>query len=169
MKRIQLYDGLKPSLRGPRIPQLGAKFTEMNAFRLSVAIGSLLAAATATDPPTVAVKNGSYYGVHQDSYDQELFLGMPYAQPPVGDLRFRIPQSLNSTWSEARNATEYSPECYGYGSDQWVLGNVISEDCLTTNVVRPSGVSEGANLPVGVWEASFKAVLETLATTCRTL
>ncbi|GMF56729.1 unnamed protein product [Phytophthora fragariaefolia] len=50
-----------------------------------------------------------------------------------------------------KNATEYSPECYGYGSDQWVLGNVISEDCLTINVVRPSGISVGANLPVGFW------------------
>eukprot|EP00644_Phytophthora_capsici_P009783 jgi/Phyca11/577335/estExt2_Genewise1.C_PHYCAscaffold_1080005 len=95
------------------------------------AVAILFASASATDPPTVTVKNGSYYGVHQETYDQDLFLGMPYAQPPVGDLRFRIPQSLNSTWSEARNATEYSPECYGYGSDH--------------------GVSEGANLPVGVW------------------
>ncbi|KUF98691.1 hypothetical protein AM588_10010284 [Phytophthora nicotianae] len=76
---------------------------------------------------------------------------MPYAQPPVGDLRFRNPVPLNTTWTDSKNATEYSPECYGYGSDQWVLGNVISEDCLTINVVRPSGVSEGADLPVGVW------------------
>ncbi|KAF1776530.1 Alpha/Beta hydrolase fold [Phytophthora cactorum] len=50
-----------------------------------------------------------------------------------------------------KNATEYSPECYGYGSDQWVLDNIISEDCLTINVVRPSNVSEGDTLPVGVW------------------
>ncbi|KAG6950074.1 hypothetical protein JG687_00014462, partial [Phytophthora cactorum] len=35
--------------------------------------------------------------------------------------------------------------------DQWVLDNIISEDCLTINVVRPSNVSEGDTLPVGVW------------------
>ncbi|GMF30337.1 unnamed protein product [Phytophthora lilii] len=116
-----------------------------------VAAATLLAAVSATDPPTVTVKNGSYYGVHQETYNQDLFLGMPYAQPSVGDLRFRIPQSLNTTWSGSKNATEYSPECYGYGSDQWVLVNIISEDCLTINVVRPSNVSEGDNLPVGVW------------------
>uniref|UniRef100_H3GA89 Carboxylic ester hydrolase n=1 Tax=Phytophthora ramorum TaxID=164328 RepID=H3GA89_PHYRM len=109
------------------------------------------ASASTSDPPTVTVKNGSYYGVYQDTYDQDLFLGMPYAQPPVGDLRFRNPEPLNSTWSDSKNATEYSPECYGYGSDQWVLGNVISEDCLTINVVRPSGIAEGAELPVAVW------------------
>ncbi|RLN92009.1 hypothetical protein BBJ28_00012755 [Nothophytophthora sp. Chile5] len=111
----------------------------------------LLVSATASDPPTVTIKNGSYYGVYQSTYDQELFLGMPFAQPPVEDLRFRNPVSLNTTWTEAKNATEYSPECYGYGSDQWVVGNIISEDCLTLNVVRPSGISEGAELPVGVW------------------
>ncbi|KAG2523091.1 hypothetical protein JM18_005896 [Phytophthora kernoviae] len=124
----------------------------MRSFTYTLSIGALLAAlAAASDPPTVTIKNGSYYGVHQETYDQDLFLGMPYAQPPVGDLRFRNPRSLNTTWTDSKNATEYSPECYGYGSDQWVLGNVISEDCLTINVVRPSGISEGADLPVGVW------------------
>ncbi|KAE9045073.1 hypothetical protein PR003_g11229 [Phytophthora rubi] len=118
----------------------------------ALTLGSLLLAlVSATDPPTATIKNGSYYGLYQEAYDQHLFLGMPYAQPPVGDLRFRVPQSPNSTWTDVKNATEYSPECYGYGSDQWVLGNVISEDCLTINVVRPSNVSEGGDLPVGVW------------------
>jgi triacylglycerol lipase len=59
--------------------------------------------------------------------------------------------SLNSTWGNTKNATQYGYECYGYGSDQWVLGNVVSEDCLTLNVVRPSGIAADAKLPVGVW------------------
>ncbi|POM75165.1 Triacylglycerol Lipase [Phytophthora palmivora] len=124
----------------------------MRAIQFSFAtVVILLASVSAADPPTVAIKNGSYYGVYQETYDQDLFLGMPYAQPPVGDLRFRNPESLNTTWSEVKNATEYSPECYGYGSDQWVLGNIISEDCLTINVVRPSGIAYDAKLPVGFW------------------
>ncbi|KAF4315054.1 hypothetical protein BBO99_00005859 [Phytophthora kernoviae] len=106
---------------------------------------------SAIDPPTVTTKNGSYYGVYQPTFDQDMFLGMPYAQPPVGNLRFRNPEPLNTTWSDAKNATEYSPMCYGYGSDHWVLGNVISEDCLTINVVRPSGISQDTKLPVGFW------------------
>ncbi|RLN73538.1 hypothetical protein BBJ28_00017758 [Nothophytophthora sp. Chile5] len=124
----------------------------MRHLQSLIAAGALLLAPTAaSDLPSVTVKNGSYYGVYQSTYDQDLFLGMPYAQPPVGDLRFRNPEPLNTTWTDAKNATEYSPECYGYGSDQWVLGNIISEDCLTINVVRPSGVSDGAELPVAVW------------------
>jgi hypothetical protein len=101
--------------------------------------------------PNVTLKNGSYYGVHSPAYDQDFFLGIPYAQPPLGDLRFNLPASLNTTWKDSKNATDYSPECYGYGGDQWVLGNRISEDCLTVNVVRPSGIEPDTKLPVGVW------------------
>lgn len=72
-----------------------------------------------------------------------------HQRPPVGDLRFRTPQSLNSTWSGTRNATEYSPECIGYGMDTWSQGNYVSEDCLTLNVVRTRG--SGEKLPVLVW------------------
>ncbi|CZT06846.1 related to triacylglycerol lipase V precursor [Rhynchosporium graminicola] len=99
--------------------------------------------------PTAKVLNGTYSGTHSSTYNQDYFLGIPYSQPPVGDLRFRQAQPLNSSFNETRNATEYSPQCMGYGSDTWVLGNYISEDCLTLNVVRPSGAVQ--NLPVGVW------------------
>ncbi|TGO78207.1 hypothetical protein BELL_0075g00250 [Botrytis elliptica] len=104
-----------------------------------------------TSSPTVSVLNGTYYGTYLPTYDEDIFLGIPFAQPPVGALRFNPPQSLNTTWDTPRNAMEYSPECIGYSSDNWVLGNIISEDCLTLNVVRPSGISPDANLPVAVW------------------
>jgi triacylglycerol lipase len=101
--------------------------------------------------PSVTVKNGSYHGTQNPTYAQDLFLGMPFAQPPVGDLRFRNPVSLNTTWTGSKNATQYGYACYGYGSDDWVLGNPLSEDCLTINVVRPTGTKPNAQLPVGVW------------------
>jgi carboxylesterase type B len=101
--------------------------------------------------PTVQVKNGSYYGVRDSTFNQDFFLGMPFAQPPLGNLRFNLPMSLNTSWTSTKNATRYGYECYGYGSDQWVLGNIVSEDCLTLNVVRPSGIGSNAKLPVGVW------------------
>ncbi|ROW17618.1 hypothetical protein VPNG_00819 [Cytospora leucostoma] len=101
--------------------------------------------------PVVNIKNGSYYGVHSSEYDQDFFFGVPFAQPPVGDLRLRQPQSLNTTWTGVRNATEIQPECYGYGPDQWRWGNRVSEDCLTTNIIRPAGISTDAALPVGLF------------------
>ncbi|KAK7994249.1 hypothetical protein PG991_015837 [Apiospora marii] len=118
-------------------------------------LASLACARPACDSkPVATVQNGSYYGVLNPTYNQDNFLGIPYAQPPTGDLRFRAPQPLNESWDGLRNATEYSPQCFGYGSDTWALGNYVSEDCLTINVVRPHGVGKGNNsakLPVALW------------------
>jgi carboxylesterase type B len=97
--------------------------------------------------PTVATKNGSYYGIYSSSFDQDFFLGMPFAQPPVGDLRFANPVPLNSSWSGTRNATEYGFWCPGYYNDD---GYVPNEDCLTINVIRPAGY-ENQSLPVATW------------------
>src|SRR3979490_2680426 len=94
----------------------------------------------ARDAPVVSLLNGSYFGIHSNQYQQDLFLGIPFAQPPVGDLRLRLPSSLNSSWTGVRNATQYSPACFGYGEDTQIgAGNYCSEDCLTLNIVRPSG------------------------------
>ncbi|KAL2813467.1 carboxylesterase [Aspergillus cavernicola] len=96
--------------------------------------------------PQAIVRNGTYYGLHSVQYDQDYFLGMPFAQQPVGDLRLQTPQPLNTSWSTARNATEYSPACVGYGQTEGA-----SEACLTLNVVRPGGISSDERLPVAVW------------------
>ena len=73
------------------------------------------AAPTANQAPTVTVKNGTYTGTYNGYYDQDLFLGMPYAQPPLGNLRFNLPVSLNASFPGSKDATAYSPECVGYG------------------------------------------------------
>lgn len=71
--------------------------------------------AGSSSAPSAKVLNGTYAGLHSSSYNEDFFLGIPYAQPPVNDLRFTVPQSLNSTFSEPRAADAYSPECVGYG------------------------------------------------------
>ena len=92
------------------------------ALMVPCALG--IAVRKSSSAPTVTVKNGSYTGVHNPTYNEDFFLGIPYAQPPVGDLRLQLPQSLNETWSEPREAVEYYPECVGYG---------VSERCLLIN------------------------------------
>lgn len=64
--------------------------------------------------PVVKTLNGSYQGYSLPEFGQDVFLGMPYAQPPIGDLRFRAPQSLNSTWSGIKPAVTYSDVCMQY-------------------------------------------------------
>jgi len=100
-------------------------------------------------PPSATTKNGTYIGRYESAYDTDYFLGIPFARPPLGDLRFRAPRSLNESWSGTRNATEYSPQCIGYGMDTWSQGNYVSEDCLTLNVVRTA--DDRDKLPVLVW------------------
>jgi len=75
------------------------------------------------------------------------FLGVPYAAPPVGDLRWRPPQPL-IPWNGLRRATTYGNRCpqlestNGPGSD--------TEDCLYLNVQRPRGAFR-SRLPVYVF------------------
>ncbi|KAH6880040.1 Alpha/Beta hydrolase protein [Thelonectria olida] len=101
--------------------------------------------------PSVHLSNGTYVGLHNEQYNQDLFLGIPYAKPPTGSRRFAAPQPLTESFDEPRSATEYGWMCIGYGSDTANLGNPVSEDCLTINVVRPAGTSEDDDFPVGVW------------------
>jgi triacylglycerol lipase len=87
-------------------------------IQLALGIVTLLAtvhAAPSTKSPTATVRNGTYSGVHSSTYDQDYFLGIPYAQQPVGDLRFTVPQSLNESWDGVHDAKDYSDICVGYG------------------------------------------------------
>jgi cholinesterase len=69
---------------------------------------AVIAVPTQQSSPTVTVRNGTYAGVRSPTYDQDFFLGMLYAQQPVGKLRFKGPQLLNTSWDDTRNATQYS-------------------------------------------------------------
>jgi carboxylesterase type B len=116
-------------------------------------LGSTLAVPGArpqNNIPRATVKNGTYTGVHSKEYGQDFFLGIPFAQPPVGDLRFRVPQPLTSSWKGAKVADKYSAACVGYGGDEMPYPKPLSEDCLYLNVIRPSGY-EDQKLPVAFW------------------
>lgn len=100
--------------------------------------GILLSLATSvlavTASPVAHTLNGTYLGAHLPTWNQDAFLGMPFAQPPLGKLRFRAPQSINETFKGERFATNY-----GYSCRQFSQATNTSEDCLTVNVVRPAG------------------------------
>lgn len=100
--------------------------------------------------PTAAVLNGTYSGLHLPSFNQDGFLGMPYAQDTGGQNRFRIPQALATSWSGVRDATQYGPACPDISPEDWTYG--VGEDCLSINVVKPSGeIGEQEGLPVALW------------------
>lgn len=108
---------------------------------------SLAAPSPNTTAPTVTVLNGTLQGVHSSTWNQDFFLGIPYAQPPLGNLRFRWPQSLNTSYDGVRDASQYGYSCYQYNSNF-----NLSEDCLTLNVVKPVVKTKKEKLlPVIVW------------------
>jgi para-nitrobenzyl esterase len=80
-----------------------------------------------------------------------VFRGIPFAAPPVGDLRWKAPQPLR-TWKGMRKATAFGPRCMQLPlfSDMVFRSNGISEDCLYLNVWTPSA-GAGAKLPVLVY------------------
>jgi para-nitrobenzyl esterase len=109
--------------------------------------------ATYNQSLTRSLDSGQIYG-KVDSNNTHAFLGIPYAQPPVGNLRWKA--SLPPTaWSGSRAATSMAPMCAQVGSyfgepDAATFGLPVgSEDCLYLNVWRPN--SNADNLPVIFW------------------
>lgn len=104
--------------------------------------------------PTVTIKNGTLSGVYNAAYQQDFFLGVPYAAPPIGDRRFRRPEP-SLPWEGVRSAVTYSNWCMGInmnivGFSQDPTGP-MSEDCLYINIVRPTNTPPEAKLPVMAW------------------
>lgn len=99
---------------------------------------------------TVNLPQGAVEGVTQ--YDVESFKGIPYAAPPVGDLRWRAPQPAPK-WTGVRVADHFAPDCLQHPlrGDDAPLSVKPSEDCLYLNVWRPADMKPGAKLPVMVW------------------
>lgn len=77
---------------------------------LALLVGSAVVHVSAQDAPTVKIVNGTLQGAKCPSNDVNSFLGIPYAQPPVGDLRFAPPQSYNQTFDN-RQAVQPPPAC----------------------------------------------------------
>ena len=93
-------------------------------------------AAPAGQLETIKISQGKLKGSIADGVGW--FLGIPYAPPPVGDLRWRPPGAPPS-WTGERDATKAAPICSA------------QEDCLYLNVLRPASAKRGRKLPVMVW------------------
>jgi para-nitrobenzyl esterase len=76
------------------------------------------------------------------------FLGLPFAEPPVGNLRFRPPIAVD-TWDGPVDASEFGPACPQPVDPSQTLYQNQSEDCLTLNVWTPS--ADRQKRPVMVW------------------
>lgn len=78
------------------------------------------------------------------------FKGIPYAAPPVGDLRWRATQPV-VPWEGVRRAFAFGHDCMQVVAEFEPLQTTPSENCLFVNVWRPAEIPEGTKLPVMVW------------------
>jgi para-nitrobenzyl esterase len=96
----------------------------------------------------VSIDTGKLQGATADGVTS--FKGIPYAAPPMGELRWRPPQP-QAAWTDVRQATEYGHDCMQlpFPSDAAPLGTTPSEDCLVANIWVPE--HRTGKLPVMVW------------------
>ena len=136
-------------------------------FCLPFVLGSPVShTARRRNEPAITIQNGAIQARTFDGVEN--FKGIPYAQPPTGNLRLRPPQPLNASFGtmESQLVPAACPQFWsrldGSNIPEDIAGIVTnselfkeitlqSEDCLTLNVQRPAGTTASASLPVVVW------------------
>ncbi|XP_013413119.1 cAMP-regulated D2 protein [Lingula anatina] len=102
--------------------------------------------------PVVVTTEGPLQGIYRGA--SKVFYGIPFAEPPVGNLRWRPPQFKSSWHASGKTllADVVPPACPQtsclWHSPPFICVNKTSEDCLTLNIFTPSGASYFSNLPV---------------------
>lgn len=104
----------------------------MRATSLSALLALAFSTTSASAAPAkrsakiqATVKNGTYSGLSLPTFDQEVFFGVPFAQPPVGDLRLRQSVALNASFSGVKPLTERVPQV-GSAASSLVLFPVLA-------------------------------------------
>ena len=117
----------------------------------AAALLGLSTSAKADDPLTVKTEQGTVHGKTINDGKVRAWLGLPYAAPPVGDLRWKAPQPAPS-WQGDRDATNYGAHCAQnlVFQDMIFQDNGGSEDCLFLNVYAPADAGN-KKLPVMFW------------------
>ena len=124
-----------------------------------MAIFALVGCSTAPDAgPVLTIEGGQIQGVESEVKGVTVFKGIPYAAPPIGDLRWKEPQPV-VPWEGVKVADKYGhpgyqvPHYPGGYTTEWGYGQepAYSEDCLYLNVWTKAPGKTDAKLPVAVF------------------
>jgi len=124
----------------------------MNKTFSRFCVFSLALTLRAGIPEPIRVEQGMLTGVAGTMPDVRIFKGIPFAQPPVGDLRWRTPKPAAS-WTGTRSASEFGAICMQRRPNAAGITNTsmpMSEDCLYLNIYTPAKAAND-KLPVMVW------------------
>ena len=114
----------------------------MRKALLAIAVAAITTMSVGA-APTAKVEQGTLAGTVENGLT--VYRGIPFAAPPVGDLRWRAPQPA-AKWEGVRQADKFAPQCVQGG----LSGSAMSEDCLYLNVWSPAK-SASSRVPVLVW------------------
>ncbi len=120
-------------------------------YLCSAVVFAMVLPARASNPLVVKTDRGKVQGKMSADGQARDFLGIPYAAPPVGPLRWKPPQPA-ATWAGVRQATSFGFRCMQQEPfrDMVFRDPGESEDCLTLNLWVPAAKVKG-KLPVMVW------------------
>jgi para-nitrobenzyl esterase len=115
---------------------------------IAVLVSCAPAAAPLKDPIKIdtGLISGTVVGANQDIH---VYKGIPFAAPPVGDLRWKPPQPA-AAWQGVKDCTKYGNGPMGFYSKTFTSIQPTSEDCLYLNVFTPAKTASD-KLPVMVW------------------
>ena len=138
---------------------------------MTMMVFCLTACTTAPENPLVKeVTGGKVQGMPSENPNVVVFKGIPYAAPPVGELRWKAPQPVIA-WDTVLIADHFGPISFQpphvAGPDSAVINNYgdvdyvkeffsegdpeMSEDCLYLNIWKPADAKKGDKLPVALW------------------
>src|SRR5262245_14104720 len=124
------------------------RFHEQGAALLALTLG-LAGAPGALADTQVKTGAGVVRGTATDGGRVRIFKGIPFAAPPVGELRWQAPRPA-AHWQGVRDALEFSPRCLQGQIFPDIVFKELSEDCLTLNVWTPAQKASERR-PVMVW------------------
>jgi carboxylesterase type B len=111
--------------------------------------------AQAATGPIVDLNYVKYRGHYNDTLNINEFRGIRFAQPPIGSLRWKVPQPYNpqNLADEIVDAIQSSSPCV-QGYPQWTISGPVQaaglEDCLFLDIYVPASATKGSNLPVAL-------------------
>ncbi|KAI2465933.1 alpha/beta-hydrolase [Annulohypoxylon bovei var. microspora] len=115
----------------------------------SMTLAGLLAFASSVESSVVRTSSGTFQGGKCSTTDVNYFFSIPYAKPPVGELRFAPPEPISSSSGKVVNATTPASSCIQFSGGLFDESNTQSEDCLFLDVWVPA--TSESKLPVKVW------------------
>jgi para-nitrobenzyl esterase len=119
---------------------------------LALALSLPLSLQAEAEPLTVKTAQGKVHGKTINDGKVNAFMGLPYAAPPVGDMRWEAP-AAPAKWKGERDASKFGAHCAQNPvfADMIFQDGVDSEDCLFLNVYAPADATAKSKLPVMFW------------------